>query len=571
MSERWCLRRGDEKQEQLLQRELGVSPLLARLLVVRGYTTPELASTFLNPRLRDGLRSPFLFRDMEKAVERVVGAIARGEPIGLFGDYDVDGLSGTALLYCFLRGLGVSPIVYLPERLREGYGLNAAAVRRLGAQGVRVLITIDCGGASAEEIRLARSLGIDTIVCDHHQVAPAPLPAIATLNPASPDSGFPFPGLCGAGTAFYLAWGISARLGRENKGALPQLRDLLDLVSLGTIADLVPLEQENRVLVRHGLSALSQGKRLGIAALKSVAKVEHVTSGTVAFRLAPRLNASGRISSASLAFELLTTEDPQRAIELAENLHETNRERQLLEAAAFNEALALCRNDRHWPDRVTVVLASANWHPGVVGIVAARLAQKFNRPTAIIALDPDSETGRGSVRGVPGVHCYRALLQCGQHLLGFGGHPMAAGFTIAASEIEAFAHAFDHAVRQQRPRAEQREVWVDGELHLDGSNLEDTAQALMALEPFGPGNPEPIFFSRNVRLHAGQAFGSGHLRLFVEQNGRALPAHWFQWGDAPLPTPEQTYDILFSVEAAPQRREAPVRLRLVSVRPAKPR
>lgn len=569
MNERWCLRRRDAGKEAFLQSELGISPLLARLLVVRGYTTPESASAFLNPQLRHGLRSPFLFRDMKKAAERVVAAITRGEVIGLFGDYDVDGVSGTALLYSFLRNLGVHPVAYIPDRLREGYGLTAGAIHTLRAQGVQLLITVDCGSANHDEILLAQSLGMDTIVCDHHQVPPSPLPSLATLNPAAPDCGFPFSGLCGAGIAFYLAWAVRATLGQDTTRSLPQLRDSLDLVSLGTIADLVPLQQENRVLVRHGLSALCHGRRLGIAALKRVANVDHVSSSTVAFRLAPRLNASGRVSSAALALELLTTDEPQRAIDLAAALHETNRERQLLEAAAFNEALALCRNDPHWSDRASIVAASANWHPGVIGIVAARLSQRFQRPTALIALDPNSETGRGSVRGTPGVHCYQALLECKEHLLGFGGHPMAAGFTIAVSHVQAFAQAFELAIRRQRPVAEPHVIWVDSEMELTRTRLEQTEEVLLALEPFGPGNPEPIFFARGVRLQAAQIFGSAHLRMFVEQNGQAFPAYYFHWGEDPLPEPNQTYDILFSVEAAAQRQDMPLRLRLLHLRPTK--
>ncbi len=563
------MRRGNAEQEALLQKELAISPFLARLLVVRGHTTPDLAYAFLNPRLRDGLRSPFLFRDMGKAVERILRAVARREPIGLFGDYDVDGISGTALLYCFLRNLGVEVVVYIPDRMREGYGLNARAIHQLRARGVQVLMTVDCGAANLHEIRLAQSLGIDTIVCDHHQVPPAPLPALATLNPAA-DSGFPFAGLCGAGIAFYLAWGIRTRLDSESTKSLPHLRQLLDLVSLGTIADLVPLEQENRVLVRHGISTLGQGTRLGLAALKNVTKVEHVTSSAVAFRFAPRLNASGRISSASLAFELLTTDEPKRALELAQNLDETNRKRQALEAAAYKEALALCRNDSSRPARSSLVLASTNWHPGIVGIVAARLSQKFHCPTALIALDPESETGRGSVRGIPGMDCYQALLACSDHLLSFGGHPMAGGFTIAAAQIESFAEAFDLAIRRQLPVAQGPTFWVDAEFDLGRLPTERIAEALAALEPFGPGNPEPIFFTRNVRLRAAQAFGSGHLRLFVESNGRALPATWFQWGEEPLPSPNQTCDILFQLEPAPKHGGVPVKLRLLRLRPARP-
>ncbi|MCX8073807.1 MAG: single-stranded-DNA-specific exonuclease RecJ [Candidatus Binatia bacterium] len=569
MTERWFLRRGEPALETLLQKELGVSPLLSRLLVQRGYTTVEAAGAFLNPRLRDGLRSPFLFRDMDKAVERVRRAIARKETVALYGDYDLDGVSGTAVLYCFFRDLGLDPIVHVPDRLREGYGLNSEAIRALHARGASLLITVDCGAANEEEIRFAQSLKMETIVCDHHQVPPRPLPAFATLNPAAPDCGFPFAGLCGAGIAFYLAWGVRGRLREDGKAAPPSLRELLDLVTLGTIADIMPLEQENRVLVRHGLDALARGHRVGIAALKSIARIEHVNSAAVSFRLAPRLNSSGRLTSALVSFNLLTTEDADRAIELAKCLDATNRERQALESATLQEALALCRNDPRCSERAAIVLASSTWHPGVVGIVAARLVQRFKRPAALIAIDPESEVGRGSVRGIAGVNCYRALADCASHLLGFGGHPMAAGFTIAAEKISDFASNFDEAVQAQLPQSRVLPIYADAEVNLSEFDPGSVTEALCALEPFGPANPEPVFFARNVRLRSSRPFGTGHLSLFIEQNGRAFPARWFQWGHEPPPPSDTAYDVLFTCDLGGGSTAGPLQLRLVGIRPTR--
>ncbi|GIW42803.1 MAG: single-stranded-DNA-specific exonuclease RecJ [Candidatus Binatia bacterium] len=571
MQERWCLRRGDPEVEALLRQELGVSSLVGRLLVNRGIRTPEEAVRFLEPRLKEGLRSPFLFRDMTRAADRVIVALAQKETIAIYGDYDLDGISGSALLFSFLRSLGTEPLVYIPDRVREGYGLNAEAVQGLAHRGVKLLITVDCGGASHREVEFARSLGLDVIVCDHHQVPEVPPPAFAILNPAAPDSGFPFSGLCGAGTAFYLAWGVRNRLRDNREAGAPELRDLLDLVALGTIADLVPLERENRVLVRHGLTTLEQGQRLGIAALKSVAGVEQVTSAAVAFRLAPRLNAAGRLSSASLSLELLTTCDPQRALDLAQILQATNRERQATESAILNEALALCRNDPQWDERATIVLASSNWHPGVIGIVAARLAQRFHRPTALIALEPETGLGRGSVRSIPGIHCYEALRSCRNYLVAFGGHPMAAGFTIARSELDNFSQAFDSAVKSQAASPSILTVWADCEVQLDRLDVRSLLEAATVLEPFGPGNPEPVFFARNTRLRAPQAFGGDHLRVFIEQNGKALPARWFQWGDQPLPPPDVMFDILFTVEPSKHKSDGPVYLRLLRLRPSRSR
>jgi single-stranded-DNA-specific exonuclease len=569
MSERWRLRPRNPEAEAVLRRELELHPLLAQLLVQRGHCTPEQAHAFLNPRLRDGLRSPFLFRGMRCAADRVVQALARGERIAIYGDYDLDGVSGSALLYAFLRSLGTEPIVYIPDRMREGYGLHQPAIASLAQSGTGLLITVDCGAASHSQIRFATQLGLDSIVCDHHQVPAEPLPALAALNPAAPDSGFPFPGLCGAGTAFYLAWAVRSRLAEKGVTSLPDLRELLDLVTLGTIADVVPLEAENRVLVRHGLAALTEGRRLGIAALKNISRVTNVTSSAVAFRLAPRLNAIGRLGSAQAALELLVTDIPERAQQLATELQDANRQRQALEGAILKDALALCRNDPNWENRRAIVLASSEWHPGVIGIVAARLVEKFGRPTVLIAIDENSGVGRGSVRSTSGVNCYRALADCAPLLTAFGGHHMAAGFSIAVEHLEAFAQAFDEAVAKQTRAPQPTVHWADAVLELDQIDPADLASCLVALEPFGPGNPEPVFFARGVRLRAAQTFGGQHLRLFAEQRGKAWPAMWFQWGDEFPPDPNSSYDVLFSIEAHSSNGEAPLRLRLLRLRPSR--
>lgn len=570
MHERWRVRRADPATATQLRESLNIPGLLAHLLVARGRTEPATAYAFLHPRLRDGLRSPFLFRDMEKAVDRVLTALVQKERTALFGDYDLDGISGTATLYAFLRDLGAEPLVYVPDR-REGYGLNTNALLSLARQRVRLLITVDCGGASHAEVQLAKEHGMDAIVCDHHQVPAQPLPALATLNPAASNSGFPFPGLCGAGIAFYLAWAVRSTLARRGFGSLPDIRRLLDLVALGTIADVVPLEAENRVLVRHGLAVLSEGRRLGIAALKATSRLGRVTSSSVAYRLVPRLNSAGRMGSPLAAFDLLLAEHPRRAEELALGLQETNQQRQTVEAAMLRQALATCRNDLNLSQRRALVLASADWHPGVIGIVAARLVERFGRPTALIALDSNSGIGRGSVRSVTGIDCYQALRTCQEHLAAFGGHPMAAGFTISADKIGDFTSAFEAAVALQQGPVEAPVVWVDAELQLDRLDPALLTRVLTAMEPFGPGNPEPVFFSRSVRLRAPASFGGQHLRLFVEQNGRAWPAVWFQWGDDPPPDSTCAYDILFQAEPGEETAESPLRLRLIRLRPSKPR
>src|SRR5262245_134111 len=327
----WQLRSPQVEVEKRLCTELGVSELLARLLANRGVVENERASAFLQARLSEHLRSPMQFRQMPAAAERLVTALSRAERIGIYGDYDVDGISGSAVLVRFLRALGHDPLLYIPHRLHDGYGVTEAGVRRLADAGARVMITVDCGGVAHREIALARSLGVETIVCDHHQVSGTPLPAHAVLNPIEPDAGFPFSGLCGAGVAFYLALGVRMRLREAGVTPLPDLRHSLDLVALGTIADLVPILEENRVLVKHGLRQLTRTDQPGLRALKTVAGVGDVNTGSVGFRLAPRLNAGGGLADATRSVELLTTDDSARADTLAAGLDEENRTRQIIE------------------------------------------------------------------------------------------------------------------------------------------------------------------------------------------------------------------------------------------------
>ena len=298
MTRRWNLRTCQPEIEIVLSRELGVSPLLARLLIARGITTAAAAAPFLDARLSEHLRSPMLFTHMAAATARIINALRSGQRIGIYGDYDADGISGSAILVRFFRELGHEPLLYIPHRMRDGYGVSEAGVRTLADQGTNVMITVDCGGVSHRAIALAKTLGVDTIVCDHHQVSGTPLPAYAVLNPIEPDAGFPFSGLCGAGVAFYLAMGVRLRLREGGAENLPDLKRYLGLVTIGTVADIVPIVEENRVLVKHGLREILHTTSPGLQALKAISAVTKVSTGIVGFRLAPRLNAGGRLDAA---------------------------------------------------------------------------------------------------------------------------------------------------------------------------------------------------------------------------------------------------------------------------------
>jgi single-stranded-DNA-specific exonuclease len=544
-AKRWLLATPRPESERRLLSELGVSPLLARLLVNRGVEDPGRAGEFLAARLSENLRSPMLFRDMPRAAERVLVALRRGERIGIYGDYDVDGISGSAVLVRFLRALGSDPLLYVPQRLRDGYGVNERGVRELVEGGAKLVVTVDCGGVAHREIRVANELGADVIVCDHHQVATEPLPACAVLNPIEADAGFPFRGLCGAGVAFYLALGVRMRLRETGANPLPDLRRSLDLVALGTIADLVPIVEENRVLVKYGLRELAASQLPGVVALRNVSGVNEMSSGAVGFRLAPRLNAGGRLADAARAVELLTTEDVARAGFLAASLDDENRARQLIEREMSDEAMARVEEEGGVSRRRSLVLASSDWHPGVVGIVAARLVERFYRPTILIAIDAERGTGRGSARSIRGLNLYECLRECSEVLLGFGGHRAAAGLTIRADRVAELATRFEAEVaRRTQPEDFVPVLNVDGELPLRA--LDSTCFAdLQRLEPFGPSNSEPVFVACGLKVRNRRVVGETHLKLAVEQEGRVLPAIGFGMADCRVEVGD-SIDLAFS-------------------------
>ena len=540
---RWRLAQPPAEDVARLCAETGISPLLGRLLANRQLTQVERVAAFLDARLAEHVRSPMLFRDMARASERVARAVAQGEQIGIYGDYDVDGVSGSAVLLRFLRALGADPLLYIPHRLRDGYGLNAAGVRQLAEGGARVMVTVDCGAVSHAEIGLAKDLGIDVIVCDHHQVSGTPLPAYAVINPIEPDAGFPFSGLCGAGVAFYLAMGVRMRL-RESGGPLPDLRRYLDLVALGTIADLVPVIEENRVLVKYGLRELAASDRPGIAALRRVSGVAQMSTGAVGFRLAPRLNAGGRLDDATRSVALLTTDEVEVAERLAVALDEENRARQAIEREMLEDAIARVDAAGGVDGRHSIVLASPVFHPGVVGIVAARLVERYYRPTVLIAAEAGG-VGRGSGRSIAGINLYDALAECRDCVERFGGHRMAAGLSIRLERVDEFAARLDGAIAA-RAQADDfvPRVTVDAELTLraiDGGCFAD----LDRLEPFGMANPEPVFLARAVRVRDRRIVGETHLKLLLEQDGRILPAIGFGMSDRPVAAGD-CLDVLFS-------------------------
>jgi single-stranded-DNA-specific exonuclease len=527
---RWVEARGDGDGAGRLAAALGLHPLAARVLAARDLADPARAEAFLAARLED-LPDPFSMRGMDAAVARIVRAIEAGERVACYGDYDVDGVTSTALLSGLLRAVGAEVVTYVPHRLVEGYGLNEAAVAKLAAQGVSLLVTLDCGITAAPEVRAASALGVDTVVVDHHTV-PVELPAAAAiLNPHQAGCGYPSKDLAAVGVTFALAMALRRRLrerGRFEGRAEPNLKDALDLVALGTVADVVPLVGANRILVRAGLEVLGRTRRPGLRALKRVAGIPEgvpVGAGQVGFRLAPRINAAGRLDDAGRGVRLLLASDPGEAQALAEALDRENQARQELERTILAEALDDAAA-RVAEGARGLVLGRDGWHAGVVGIVAARVAERFHRPTVLVALGAGA--GKGSGRSIDGFHLYDALAACAGHLVRFGGHRHAAGVTVDRERLPAFRAAFEAHARERLgdddlvPRC-RIDGWV-GERDVTERAAEDLAR----LGPFGAGHPEPVFALRGDAARARTVGANGaHLKLAL---GR-LDAIGFGLGD----------------------------------------
>ena len=551
---------------QALERELQVDRLTAHLLAQRGGSDLTAARDFLDPRLQQ-LPDPFLLGQMEAAVTRLVAALAAGEKIAIHGDYDVDGISGTALLVEGLRAFGAEVNYFIPLRLRDGYGLSAEHLRQAFAGGARVAVSVDCGISAQAEAEVARELGLDLIITDHHQ-PPSVLPAAcAIVNPHLLDCRYPDKDLAGVGVAFMLLIALRSRLRTVGAFAIrpePDLRYSLDLVALGTIADVVPLRGVNRILTRIGLGIINQGRRPGLKSLSVAAGIRLVTCGNVAFSLAPRLNAAGRLENANLGVELLLTDDPQRAEELAGLLDGFNRERQGVEQQVLSEAIAQVEEGKG--GEYSLVLAGEGWHPGVIGIVASRLVERYHRPAVLIALD--GERGKGSARSIRGLHLYQTLQACSAELEGYGGHAFAAGLSIAASRFDSFVAAFEQAAAAALSADDLVPVLLyDSEVLIEDLSLTIIAD-LQRLSPFGAGNPEPLFLLRNARAQQVTPCGTGHLKFSIRQGGFSLPCIAFafppHWAEI-LPG---EIDLLVSAQSNEWQGRISLQLRVKDMRPA---
>lgn len=518
-----------------IHKALDLHLLVARLLVQRGLTDEDAARLFLGGTLAD-LPNPFLLPDMDQAVARILKAVHGKEKILIFGDYDVDGITGTAQLQSYFQAIGLTTQALLPHRMDDGYGLTESSVRKIAAAKPDLLVTVDNGTRSRDEIAFLRGRGIEVIVIDHHEAPAADRPDVSALvNPKAPDSRFGERDIASAGLVFLLLMALRSRSREVGMMPLPNLKRFLDLACLGTIADVVPLTGTNRILARFGLQEIDRGERLGLRALKTLSQVgTPATTTTVAFRLAPRLNAAGRLADPRLALDLLLSSTEAEAAALAQRLEELNRERQRIEEKVTGEAIA--QIEKEALHRHGLTAAGAGWHLGVVGIVAAKLTERFGRPAVVLAISEDGKTAKGSARTVGRFSVYEALKSVEPEMLRFGGHAAAAGLTVSVENLSRFAQRFDESVKSLWSEDHRPRLDVDSTLSLTDINSALVRQ-LSLLEPHGAGNPEPLFLSEAVRLEgcrvvggSGGRSGKGHLKALLCQEGARVEAIGFDWG-----------------------------------------
>ena len=533
ISMNWSINKFNHDSAVRLAQDLNISPVLAGMLLRRGFADPIGARSFLQPTLSD-LPDPGLLPDMEKAVDRLIKALNQNDFICVYGDYDADGLSASVLLADFLSELGGKVKIYIPNRVEEGYGLHVGAVETLAGDGVNVIVTVDCGISDADAVRRARELGLDVIITDHHQVPAAIPPALAVINPQRAESRFPQKRLAGVGVAFFLAGGLRQTLRKRGvltNGHAPELAPHLGLVAIGTVADVVPLTKVNRILVSHGLQHLTAPIKPGLCALKEIGAIKPdcpVTSRDIAFRLAPRLNAPGRIGSPRPCLDLLRSTDLPQAQGHAQILEKCNRERRKIQDQIFKEA-QLMLEDR--PDGFnTILLVKEGWARGIVGLAASRLAESHRKPVVLLSLEDGLAVGSG--RSVQGFNLFKALDSCRELMIKFGGHEQAAGLTVHPDKVMDLARSFEISAADDMGALDPTPV-LDVECEVKIADLITGLPAqIPLLAPFGEGNPEPVFALQGATVNSACCIGadSKHLRLNVAQNGCAVDLIGFGHG-----------------------------------------
>lgn len=564
----WAVTPADKARAHAIAESQRVHPAVARILAARGWAPDAALGDFLSPLLRQ-LQNPFALTQMDLAVERSLRAVRSGEKICVYGDYDVDGVSSTALLAGALRFLGADPMIVIPHRFNDGYGMNAARVQEIARAGCTLIITVDTGVTAIEPVRVAKSLGVDVVITDHHLAAEELPDSVALVNPNRPDSSYPHAPLCGVGVAFKFSHALLKGSGRSDAECKSFLMDQLDLVALGTVADVVPLTGENRVFVRHGMEAIARSRRPGLRALLNVAGFADrpITPHAIGFGLGPRLNAAGRTNDATLALKLLLTADPREAEFIARQLDELNRERQDIEKSILEASLEEVAAPGAAAMPHFLVVGGAGWHLGVVGIVASRLTELFDVPAIVLGIEED--LAKGSARSVRGFDIHDALSACSSHLVTWGGHAGAAGLKLRVSQLPAFRQAINDHAEGVMARAD-RSVRLTVDAEVDASDITWAFYGdLQRLQPFGEGNPQPNLLMRGVRsVVAPRIVGKNHLKLRLRAGQREFEAIGFGKAELRELFESSEVDIVFRAVENNFNGASRLELELVDGRPA---
>ena len=522
MNKKWESYKSDDEKVASVATQFGISELLARIIINRNISEDKIDS-FLHPKIED-LFDPFLFNDMDKAVERIIKAINEKEKITIYGDYDVDGITSSALLVKFLTEQGASVDCYLPNRLEEGYGLNNQAIDQIAEGKTTLLLTVDCGISALDEVEHAKSLGLDVIITDHHE-CPEKIPnCIAVIDAKRPDSTYPFNGLAGCGVSLKLVQALTQKLNLEEESYLKYL----DIVALGTIADIVPLVEENRIIVKYGLEKMAKTDNYGLKALINSSMIKNLDSSSISFGLAPRINACGRMGKADLALKMLLTNDMKEAMFIASELQQMNFKRQEIERNILQEAIEQIEKEELNKNKI-IVVGKENWHHGVIGIVSSKITESYYKPSILVCFEGDE--GKGSGRSVEGFDLHTALTACQKYLLKYGGHEMAIGLTMKKEDFEDFRKAICEYAKDKLPDEAIPLVKYDAEITAKDVT-KDTVKELKLLEPYGESNPAPLFAYKNIRVDSIRTLSNDkHLKLNIKDEHRIFSAIAFNMGN----------------------------------------
>lgn len=523
MNKKWQIYETNQEKIEELKSKYGLNDLLATILSNREITEEEQIRLFLNPT-RNDFHDPFLIADMDIAVQRIIKAIENKEKVTIYGDYDVDGITSITVLKSFLREIGLETSVYIPNRLDEGYGLNKNAIDKIAKDGCNLMITVDCGISGLEEIDYANSLGIETIVTDHHEPGNELPNAVAVIDNKRKDSKYPFRELAGVGVVFKVTQALAKKLNLKEEAYLKYL----DIVCVGTISDIVPLVDENRVIAKLGLMLVKQTKNIGLRSIINSSGYTKIDSNTISFGVAPRINACGRMGKAKEALDLLLSTDIQEVNELTQKLNDHNKERQETEKAIFENAIEKIEKEK-LNENKAIIVGGENWHHGVIGIVSSKITDMYFKPSILLSFEEDG-IGKGSGRSIPGFDLHEALMQCLDTIEKFGGHSMAVGITVKKENLEEFKREFEQIATENKIDQIIPIINIDAKINLNEINKE-MVESIKQLEPFGEANKMPIFAFKNLKIDSIRALSGGkHLKLTLKNNNNIINAIGFNIG-----------------------------------------